>query len=81
MKESISMDAKKIVQDYLKEAGLTQRELAHRCRLTPEGLCRALSKNTVSAQVAYKLHHYTQGKLLYETLTEEPFPKKKKRGV
>lgn len=76
----MSVNAKETIQTYLFNTGLTQRDLALKCRITPEGLSRALKKNGLSALLAFKIHHYTQGRIKYEDLTEEPFPKKKKRG-
>jgi transcriptional regulator with XRE-family HTH domain len=67
------------VQEYLKSTGLTQRELATKCRITPEGLCRALKRDSLSALMADKIHYYTQGRIDYWSLTDEPRPKKRRK--
>lgn len=71
--------AKIKIMAYLDATGLTQKELALKCKITPEGLCRALKRNKLSALLAYKINKYTYGKISYEDLTDDPLPKKKKR--
>ena len=64
------------VYEYLEEHGLTQKDLAFKCKMTPQGISFALKKGKISAQMADKLDMYTKGKLKYEELTDKPRPKK-----
>jgi transcriptional regulator with XRE-family HTH domain len=74
----MTVTAKEKINEYLKSTGLTQRELAVKCRISPEGLCRALKRETLSAMLADKIDYYTRGIIPYSTLTQEPRPKKRR---
>jgi len=64
------------IKEYLEEHGLTQKDLAFKCKITPQSLSFALKRGKIGAQMADKLDMHTKGKLKYEELTNEPRPKK-----
>lgn len=69
------MGTQKILE-YLKEHGLTQKDLAFKCKMTPQSISAALIRGKIGARMADKFDLHTKGKLKYEELTDEPRPKK-----
>lgn len=64
------------IREYLEQHGLTQKDLAFKCKLTPQSISAAMKRGKIGAQMADKMDMHTKGKLKYEELTEEPRPKK-----
>lgn len=64
------------IHQYLKETGLTKKDLAIKCKLNVDSFTSALKHNKIGPIIADKLDYHTQGRIPYESITDKPRPKK-----
>lgn len=64
------------VLEYLERNGLSQKDLALTCKVSPQAISAAMTKGEINPCLADKMDRFTKGKLKYEELTDKPRPKK-----
>jgi len=52
------------LQEFIKETGITQRELAQACGLSPAAICRIIKgQRFPNPETLYRIHQFTDGKV------------------